>query len=132
MQDVFEYLDQAVATLSLIHNGGVGITCANCSKEFRKENNCLLYHTLEEIDQDKDVFYAPSLQITYSCCPISYLHNVIYDLWDNFQFIELMKPNMNMENTPAILYWFIKRYNYYDCKIKNYNIEQENKKTRRK
>ena len=103
----------------------------NESREFKKDNNCVLTYNISDVDQSKDIFYSPELSLTYSVCPISFVPNIIYDLWDDYKFIEEFKPNITKSNTPAILWWFIKNYKFYDVMIKNYNIEQEQKKIKK-
>lgn len=131
MRDTFEYIDTSIATLALIHHGSIGVSCSTCSKDFQKDNNCLFSNKLSEIDNEKEVFYSPELDLTYSMCPISSIPNILYTLYDNWKFIEEFKPNYNMDNTPAILWYFIKQYKYASNKIEYYNMEQQNKKAKR-
>lgn len=126
-QETFEYLDFSIYLLALVHNDKVPITCQNCPVSARKDNRCLLMYTVddfENLDED-DALYLRHLDISCDYCPISLIPRLTYNLYDYYKFIEELKPNINMSNVPAIIWYFIKVYKYACNKIELYDIKQD-------
>ena len=132
--EVFEALDISVALLALMHSGCIGVSCDSCNSTMQEDLHCLLKYKLEDIDYGpgyEGAYYSPELDdLTTWNCPISMIPQCIFELYDQYRFIQDFNQPMIREETSSLLWWFHKTYNYYINKIQKYQQDQQMKKSK--
>jgi len=129
---LLEELDLQVATLASIHNGCFSVSCSNCSDSMKKDGKCLIYHKIDDFTYDEEVMVCKELGILYYNCPISIIHGVITDLYDDYNFTDEFNTSYTPDELSSIKWWFRKTYKRYTNEIKLAIHEAEAKKNKKR
>ena len=86
----------------------LGISCIGCELKHQEAGNCALFG--RERDVDQPVIYIKYTDTEYYNCPISLIPTIIYDLWDEYRFLQEFNCVVTKHDMSNILWWFIKTY----------------------
>jgi hypothetical protein len=116
MNELREFLEGSVEIFVLLQFGMLNVSCVGCERHHQDAGNCALHGN--EKDVNTSVMYIKQTGKEYFNCPLSLVPQIIYDLWDEWQFAKEFNVSLTKDNVPNMLWWFIKTY----TRVKN-NIE---------
>lgn len=125
--DVNEYLDEAVEMLVLLHKGEFQLSCSVCTPDIQQDFNCA-YTKDYNSESDQSAFFCEYNMKEYCACPLSMIPKVIWDLYDDYRYINDMNKSPDKTECPSMLWWFFKEYKYQTIKYDNYQIEARQRK----
>lgn len=129
--EIIEALENGIELLVLQQYGiiekSTGMTCSNCNKDLQKDLNCAFG---DFVDLDEPIIILPYNNTEYYSCPISMIPKIVYDLYDEYMFIQEFNPQQSQKDTPNMLWWFIKTYKSIKAKIDHRQHEERMKEVK--
>lgn len=117
--NTYEYLEDGISTLALIHNDMLPMKCTKCTSELMEEYN----HDCNEVDSP--VWFDANRLTEYYACPIMLIPSIIYQWYDEYVYIKeyggIAKP---YDECDSLFWWFCKTYDRYYNKYQSDKLEQ--------